>query len=160
MTDAFYEPLGDGRFAATPHTRGPWDPAFQHAGPPSALLGRELERYELPANVLDRLAEIGVLEPTRTGYDADDLKIIEAIVRFRAGGYDEALGFTVYDTLRYRDALKPLIEEEVRVLLERLGGEDPEKVVDIIRAGREPLRELIGAMHSKLLLAELQRQRG
>ncbi len=116
-----------------------------------------LERYGLPANVLDRLAEIGVLEPTRSGYDADDLKIIEAIVHFRAGGYDEALGFTVYDTLRYRDALQPLVEEEVRVVLERLGGEDPEKVVDIIRAGREPLRELIGAMHSKLLLQALER---
>ena len=116
-----------------------------------------LERHDLPDNVLDRLAEIGVLEPTRNGYDADDLKIIEAIVRFRAGGYDEALGFTVYDTLRYRDALQPLVEEEVRVLLERLGGEDPEKVVDIIRAGREPLRELIGAMHSKLLLQALER---
>jgi hypothetical protein len=100
-----------------------------------------------------------VLEPTRTGYDADDLKIIEAIVRFRAGGYDEALGFTVYDTLRYRNALRPLVEEEVRVLLARLGGEDPEKVVEIIRAGREPLRELIGAMHSKLLLQALERAR-
>jgi DNA-binding transcriptional MerR regulator len=119
-----------------------------------------LERYDLPPNVLDRLAEIGVLEPTRAGYDADDVMIIEAIVRFRAGGYDEALGFTVYDTLRYRDALEPLVQEEVRVLLERLSGEDPEKVVDIIRAGREPLRELIGAMHSKLLLAELRRQAG
>jgi hypothetical protein len=43
---SFYEPLGDGRFASTPHTRGPWDPAFQHAGPPSALLGRALERCE------------------------------------------------------------------------------------------------------------------
>ena len=32
MTGAFYEPLGDGRFRSTPHTRGPWDPAFQHAG--------------------------------------------------------------------------------------------------------------------------------
>ncbi|HZO07060.1 MAG TPA: MerR family transcriptional regulator, partial [Solirubrobacterales bacterium] len=48
------------------------------------------ERYGVPAEVLDRLAEIGVLTPTRTGYDADDLQIIEAIVRFRAGGYDEA----------------------------------------------------------------------
>ena len=119
-----------------------------------------LERYELPANVLDRLAEIGVLEPTRTGYDADDVKIIEAIVRFRAGGYDEALGFTVYDTLRYRDALQPLVEEEVRVLLERLSGDvDPDAAVDIMRSGREPLRDLIGAMHSKLLLAEFQRRR-
>ena len=117
-----------------------------------------LERHDLPDNVLDRLAEIGVLSPTRAGYDADDLKIIEAIVRFRAGGYDEALGFTVYDTLRYRDALAPLVEEEVRVLLERLTGElEPENAVEIIRAGREPLRELIGAMHSKMLLEELRR---
>jgi hypothetical protein len=42
----FYEPLGEGRFRSTPHTRGPWDPAFQHAGPPAALLGREIERCE------------------------------------------------------------------------------------------------------------------
>jgi hypothetical protein len=31
--------------------------------------------------------------------------------------------------------------------------------MEIIGAGVEPLRELIGAMHSKLLLAELRRQR-
>jgi hypothetical protein len=43
---SFYEPLGDGRVASTPHTSGPWDPAFQHAGPPAALLGRALERCE------------------------------------------------------------------------------------------------------------------
>ena len=43
---SFYEPLGDGRFTSTPHTRGPWDPAFQHAGPPAALLGRAIERCE------------------------------------------------------------------------------------------------------------------
>jgi hypothetical protein len=43
---SFYEPLGDGRFSSTEHTRGPWDPAFQHAGPPSALLGRAIEGCE------------------------------------------------------------------------------------------------------------------
>jgi DNA-binding transcriptional MerR regulator len=118
-----------------------------------------LERYDIPANVLDRLAAIGVLTPTAAGYDPDDLKIIEAIVRFRAGGYDEALGFTVYDTLRYREALEPLVAQEVVVLMERLAGEDEERAVEIIRSGREPLRELIGAMHSKMLLEELERQR-
>jgi DNA-binding transcriptional MerR regulator len=116
------------------------------------------QRFELPANVLDRLEEIGVLSPDAGGYDADDVAVIEAIVRFRAGGYEEALGFTVYDTLRYREALAPLVREEVRVLLERLGPEDPERAVEIIRAGREPLRDLIGAMHSKLLHEELRRQ--
>jgi DNA-binding transcriptional MerR regulator len=119
-----------------------------------------LERYDVPANVLDRLAEIGVLTPGADGYDTDDVAIIEAIARFRAGGYDEALGFTVYDTLRYRDALTPLVQEEVGTLLGRLAGEvDPEQAVEIIASGREPLRELIGAMHSKLLLAELERRR-
>jgi DNA-binding transcriptional MerR regulator len=116
-------------------------------------------RYDIPGNVLDRLAELGVLTPTSRGYDADDVKIIEAVSRFRAGGYDEQLGFTVFDTLRYRDALEPLVQEEVRTLLDRLAGEvEVERAVEIIAAGAEPLRDLIGAMHSKLLLAELRRQ--
>jgi DNA-binding transcriptional MerR regulator len=116
-------------------------------------------RYDVPRNVLDRLAEIGVLTPSARGYDADDVKIIEAIARFRAGGYDEQLGFTVFDTLRYRAALEPLVVEEVRTLLDRLAGEvEVERAVEIIAAGAEPLRDLIGAMHSKLLLAELRRQ--
>jgi DNA-binding transcriptional MerR regulator len=118
-------------------------------------------RYDLPQNVLDRLAELEVLTPTSRGYDTDDVLIIEAMVRFRAGGYDEALGFTVYDTLRYREALAPLVEEEVRTLLDRLAGEvEPDRAAEIIASGAEPLRELIGAMHSKLLLAELRRQHG
>jgi len=40
---SFYEPDGD-RYLATELTRGPWDPGAQHAGPPAALLGREIER--------------------------------------------------------------------------------------------------------------------
>jgi DNA-binding transcriptional MerR regulator len=118
-------------------------------------------RYEVPQNVLDRLKDIDVLTPTAKGYDADGVKIIEAISRFRAGGYDEALGFTVYDTLRYQEVLAPLVEEEVRVLLDRVAGEvSVERAVEIVASGAEPLRDLIGAMHSKLLLAELRRQRG
>ena len=68
-----------------------------------------MQRYPVPRNVLDRLEEIGVLTPSVAGYDPDDMAIIAAIARFRAGG--------------------------------------------------EPLRELIGAMHSKLLLVALRRAR-
>ncbi len=122
---------------------------------------RVRETYDLPANVLARLEELGILTPNARGYDADDIQIIEAISRFRAGGYEETIGFTVYDTLRYRDALQPLVEEEVAVLLERLAGKvEVDRAVEIISSGSEPLRELIGAMHSKLLLAALRRQRG
>ena len=118
------------------------------------------ERYGVPRNVLERLAEIGVLTPNRRGYDRDDVNIIEAIASFRAGGYEEALGFTVYDTLRYRQALEPLVQDEVRALLERLAGEvEIERALEIVEAGVQPLRELIGAMHSKLLLAALRHHR-
>src|SRR6059058_1323896 len=78
------------------------------------------DRYGVPKEVLDRLEELDVLSPNSRGYTPSDVKIIEALSRFRAGGYDEELGFTVYDTLRYKRALEALVREEVGVLMERL----------------------------------------
>ncbi|HMC50552.1 MAG TPA: thioesterase family protein [Solirubrobacterales bacterium] len=46
MGESFYVSNGRGSFIATELTRGPWDPGAQHAGPPSALLGREIEAME------------------------------------------------------------------------------------------------------------------
>jgi hypothetical protein len=46
LADAFYLPLGNGRFSPTGHTVGPWAPDAQHFGPPSALLVRALEEVE------------------------------------------------------------------------------------------------------------------
>jgi hypothetical protein len=43
--EAFYEADGEG-FASTELTRGPWDPSSQHAGPPSALIARAIERCD------------------------------------------------------------------------------------------------------------------
>jgi hypothetical protein len=43
MAESFFEPDGD-LYVATELTRGPWDPDAQHAGPPAALIGREIER--------------------------------------------------------------------------------------------------------------------
>ena len=89
-----------------------------------------------------------------------DVRIVEAISRFRAGGYDERIGFTVYDTLLYKRALDELVKEEVHVLLDRLAGEmDAEEAADLIANGAEPLHDLIGALHAKALVAELERQR-
>jgi hypothetical protein len=60
------------------------------------------------------------------------VKIIEAIARFRAGGYDEAIGFTVYDTLRYREALQPLVEEEVACCSSGSRARSTRRAVEII----------------------------
>jgi DNA-binding transcriptional MerR regulator len=119
------------------------------------------ERYDVPKGVLDRLEEIEVLSPNSRGYTPSDVRIIEAISRFRAGGYQQEIGFTVYDTLRYKRALEALVTEEVQVLMDRLAGTmEPEQASKLIEAGSEPLKDLIAAMHTKLLVAELERQRG
>lgn len=41
--EAFYRRLAENRYESTEATRGPWDVASQHAGPPAALIGRAVE---------------------------------------------------------------------------------------------------------------------
>jgi DNA-binding transcriptional MerR regulator len=118
------------------------------------------ESYGLPKEVLERLAELDILSPNSRGYSPSDVKIIEAISRFRAGGYDEAIGFTVYDTLRYKSAIEELVRQEVEVVMTRLAGEvEAERVVEMLEAGAQPLQDLIAALHTKLMVAELERHR-
>jgi DNA-binding transcriptional MerR regulator len=117
-------------------------------------------RYGIPREALERLVELEVLSPTARGFGRSDIEIVEAIGLFRAGGYDERIGFTVYDTLRYKRALEGLAREEVALLMERLAGElEPERAADLIEAGVEPLAELMGALHRKALVAELRVRR-
>jgi DNA-binding transcriptional MerR regulator len=134
---------------------------LDRAGEGERISAAELHRrYEIPREAIKRLAELGVLTPNSRGYSPNDVRIVEAICRFRAGGYDERIGFTVYDTLRYKSALEGLVKEEVEVLMQRLAGEmDTDRAVELVEAGAEPLQQLISALHSKLLVAELRRQR-
>jgi DNA-binding transcriptional MerR regulator len=131
------------------------------AGERKRVSAAELRRrLGVPREVLERLAKLEVVSPTSRGYGQRDVEIVEAISRFRAGGYDERIGFTVYDTLRYKRALEELVKEEVQVLMERLAGElEPDRAADLIAAGVEPLNDLIAALHQKMLVAELRRQR-
>jgi hypothetical protein len=65
--DAFYEPLGDGRYRATGHTAGPWSADSQHMGPPAALLARELERCAPREDVMLSRLVFEVLGPVPLG---------------------------------------------------------------------------------------------
>jgi hypothetical protein len=74
---SFYEPLGDGRFGSTTHTAGPWDPRFQHAGPPAALLGRALERCEPHDGFVLARATFEILGPV----PVDEIAVTARVVR-------------------------------------------------------------------------------
>ncbi|MGH3239012.1 MAG: thioesterase family protein [Spirillospora sp.] len=61
--ETFYEPLGDGRFASTLATAGPWSPGLQHGGPVAALLGRAFERHDpVPGTRVARVT-VEILNP-------------------------------------------------------------------------------------------------
>jgi hypothetical protein len=74
---SFYEPLGDGRFGSTTHTAGPWDPRFQHAGPPAALVGRALERCEPHDGFVLARATFEILGPV----PVDEIAVTARVVR-------------------------------------------------------------------------------
>jgi Thioesterase-like superfamily len=60
--EAFFVPAGR-RYAPSELTRGPWDPGAQHAGPPAALIGRELERCEPSAGTRLGRVTFEILRP-------------------------------------------------------------------------------------------------
>ena len=95
--DAFFVPLGGDRWRATEHTTGPWDARFQHGGPPSALLGRAVERCAPRADVVVARLTVEILgavpvgeldlraQVTRPGRSVE---LVEAVLG--AGGRDVA----------------------------------------------------------------------
>ncbi|MDQ1713477.1 MAG: hypothetical protein QOE45_2927 [Frankiaceae bacterium] len=96
--NAFYEPLGDGRYRATAHTAGPWDPAAQHAGPPSALVGGVIERCAPRDDLMVARVTCEILGPVpvgevsveaRVARPGRSVELIEAVLR--ADGRDAML---------------------------------------------------------------------
>jgi hypothetical protein len=62
VTEAFFSADGE-RFIATDWTRGPWDPGAQHAGPPSALLGRAFEMLDPEGELRVARVTVEILRP-------------------------------------------------------------------------------------------------
>ena len=75
---ALYHPSGDG-FVATPFARGPWDPRFQHGGPPAALLVGAMAAFGDDAGAF-RLARLTVelLRPVPLGHCRVEVRSIRA----------------------------------------------------------------------------------
>ena len=91
--EAFFIAHGDA-FAATAFTRGPWDPGAQHGGPPSALIGRALERCEPREEMRIARVTFDILRPVpiatlrveaRLVRPGRSVELLEATLRDEAG---------------------------------------------------------------------------
>lgn len=122
-----------------------------------------VEKLGLPEDVLDGFERIGAIEQLegKSGprYSRPDAEFLDAISRFRESGYGEALGFTIYDALIYMRHMEALAKDEVDVISEKLPGKlSAEDAADLIERGHDPMRDLLSAIHVKLLVAELLRR--
>jgi DNA-binding transcriptional MerR regulator len=115
-----------------------------------------LARFDIPARALRRLAEVGVLSPDDDGYSPSDIRIIEAVSRFRAAGWNETTGFGARDVARLMKGLEPVIEDELRLLVERFSALDTARARELVEGGATPFPDLIGALHAKLLAGQLK----
>jgi DNA-binding transcriptional MerR regulator len=118
-----------------------------------------LERFDLPARALDRLAEVGVLSPDSSGYSQADVRIVEAVAGFRVEGWNETTGFGARDVARLMNGLAPVVEDELALMVERFSALDPDKAADLLESGMSPFPDLIGALHAKALTDQLERKR-
>ncbi|MBO0771805.1 MAG: thioesterase family protein, partial [Actinobacteria bacterium] len=97
VADTFYVPAGQDTWRATIHTTGPWDPGSQHGGPPSALLGRAIQRCaprddmvvaRFTCEIL-RAVPVGEIEVTaRVARPGRSVELLEAAAR--SGGREVA----------------------------------------------------------------------
>ena len=96
---AFYLPLDDDgeRWQATRHTAGPWSEHAQHGGPPSALLGRAVERCAPRDDVVVARVTVEILGAVPVGEvevrarvvrPGRSVELVEAVLA--AGGRDVA----------------------------------------------------------------------
>jgi hypothetical protein len=86
--DAFYVPDAAG-FVATEHSRGPWSLQHQHAGPPSALMARALERLLDGSGMRVVRMTVDILSPVPIG----PMTVTASV--FRAGRKVQRLEATV-----------------------------------------------------------------
>ena len=98
--------MGDGKWLATVHTTGPWDATAQHGGPPSALLGRVMQRCEPRDDMIiarftcEILSAIPVGElsvQARLARPGRSVQLLEGVIT--AGGREVALA-TAWRVLR------------------------------------------------------------
>ena len=88
--DAFYGRDGEA-FVPSELTRGPWDPSAQHAGPPSALLGRAIEADGmLVARITIEVLRPVPLAPVRVSAHVvrpgRNVELVEAVMSYAAAG--------------------------------------------------------------------------
>ncbi|WP_327590267.1 thioesterase family protein [Nonomuraea sp. NBC_00507] len=110
---SMYVRLAEGRYLASEHTQGPWDPATQHMGPVTALIVHELARaaprpgLELSRLVVDVFAPVPVAELEIATEVARDGKRVQCLTASVSSGGREYARASAWRIRELREAGTP-----------------------------------------------------
>jgi DNA-binding transcriptional MerR regulator len=124
-----------------------------------------LERAGYSEGELRRMEAAGAIKIfSRKGQrwiDHSDIRLIETWARLRDAGFTEDLGFRPEDLRLYVDMVRWLVREEVRLFTTCVTGKvAPDRSAAMAEAAIELVSQLIGTLHTTLLLRELARGGG
>jgi DNA-binding transcriptional MerR regulator len=110
------------------------------------------DKTGVDAKDVEQAFELGLVGGARTNgtlrIAAADAWIFEVFGQVRALGFTPELGFRVEDMALYQDAITKLLNEEVRLVFDRLSELPPEKVAIMIEAVVPILDHYIMRLHS------------
>ena len=110
------------------------------------------DKTGIDAKDVEQAFELGLVGGARTNgtlrIAAADAWIFEVFGQVRALGFTPELGFRVEDMALYQDAITKLLNEEVRLVFDRLSELPPEKVAIMIEAVVPILDHYIMRLHS------------
>lgn len=117
-TEAFWLPKGNNLFQATHHTQGPWNPSFQHGGPPAALLVRQLEQCEPRSDMVLARVTFDIFRPipialfsasARILRPGRSVELIEALLEYEGQTVMRAAGWRIRLPLERPPAVEPIV---------------------------------------------------
>jgi DNA-binding transcriptional MerR regulator len=111
---------------------------------------------------LQRMEAVGAIKVVsrkgRRWIDHSDVRLIETWARLRDAGFTEDLGFRPEDLRLYVDMVRWLVREEVRLFTSCVTGKvASDRSAAMVEAAIELVSQLIGTLHTTLLLREIAR---
>jgi hypothetical protein len=106
----------------------------------------------LPAGLARDMEELGLVQRGPRGRrSASDQRLLEIIAAMRRAGFSRENGFSDDQLLLYRDAMRDLVREETRRIIDagtRLG---PEQATRLVERGLPAIDELVRFFHLRAI---------
>jgi DNA-binding transcriptional MerR regulator len=123
---------------------------------PGSDIKRPLDAHATAA--LEKLGLIAPLGPDGKRSESDE-RLMQIEAAMMAAGFTEANGFAFPELIAYRDAMRDLVREETRHMVEASSRLGAEEAIALVEQGMPIIDELVRFFHQRAILESIARWR-